>query len=97
MMTSVFWNITQCSPLKVNGGFGGTYRLLLQDERISTAPFATSFNICCMLGSFMDHRDGDNMSETSVYLDQTTLRYISEGRTICSDTLLCATRSSTLK
>jgi hypothetical protein len=38
MMTSVFWNITQYNPLKFNGGFGGTYRLRLQNEMISTAP-----------------------------------------------------------
>jgi cellulose synthase/poly-beta-1,6-N-acetylglucosamine synthase-like glycosyltransferase len=27
-----FWDITPCSPLKVNRRFGGTYRLHLQDQ-----------------------------------------------------------------
>jgi hypothetical protein len=35
--TTVFWDITPCSPLKVNRRFGGTYRLYLQGRRISGA------------------------------------------------------------
>jgi hypothetical protein len=35
--TSVYWDITPCCPLKVNGRFGGTYRPYLQDRRISKA------------------------------------------------------------
>jgi hypothetical protein len=31
----LFWDITPCSPLKVNGRFGGIYRLHLQGGRIS--------------------------------------------------------------
>jgi hypothetical protein len=27
---TIFWDITPCSPLKVNRRFGGTYRLHLQ-------------------------------------------------------------------
>jgi hypothetical protein len=30
MKSSIFWDITLCSPLKVNRHFGGTYRLHLQ-------------------------------------------------------------------
>jgi hypothetical protein len=30
MKSSIFWDITPCSPLKVNQRFGGTYRLHLQ-------------------------------------------------------------------
>jgi hypothetical protein len=30
-----FWDITPCSPLKVNRRFGGIYRLYLQERRIS--------------------------------------------------------------
>jgi hypothetical protein len=30
MKSSVFWDITPCSPLKVNGQFGGTCHLHLQ-------------------------------------------------------------------
>jgi hypothetical protein len=37
MKSSVFWDTTLCSPLKVNGRFGGTSRLHLQGRRISHA------------------------------------------------------------
>jgi hypothetical protein len=30
MKTIIFWDITPCSPLSVNGRFGRTYRLHLQ-------------------------------------------------------------------
>jgi hypothetical protein len=30
MKSSIFWDITSCSPVKVNRRFGGTYRLHLQ-------------------------------------------------------------------
>jgi hypothetical protein len=29
LVTPIFWDITQCSPLKVKRRFGGTYRLYL--------------------------------------------------------------------
>jgi hypothetical protein len=32
MKSTIFWDITPCSPLKVNQHFGGTYRLHLQDR-----------------------------------------------------------------
>jgi hypothetical protein len=34
MNCSVFWDSTSCSPVKVNGRFGGTCRLYLQDRRV---------------------------------------------------------------
>jgi hypothetical protein len=37
MKNILFWDITPCSPLKVNPLFGGTYRLHLQGRRISQA------------------------------------------------------------
>jgi hypothetical protein len=37
MKSSVFWNITPCSPLKIKGRFGGTFLLNLQLQRISQA------------------------------------------------------------
>jgi hypothetical protein len=37
METSIFWDITPCSPLNVNRRFGRTYRLHLQGRRISEA------------------------------------------------------------
>jgi hypothetical protein len=35
LKSSVFWDITPCSPLKVNRRFRGTYRLYLQGRRTS--------------------------------------------------------------
>jgi hypothetical protein len=37
MKSTIFWDITLCSPLKVNRRFGRTYRLHLQGRRISRA------------------------------------------------------------
>jgi hypothetical protein len=37
LRSSVFWDITPCSPLKVNQNFGGTCRLHLQGRKISQA------------------------------------------------------------
>jgi hypothetical protein len=37
-MSTVFWDITLCSPLKVNRRLGGTYRFHLQGRRISKKP-----------------------------------------------------------
>jgi hypothetical protein len=34
MKRSIFWDITACSPLKVNWHFGGNYRLHLQGRKI---------------------------------------------------------------
>jgi hypothetical protein len=33
----VFWDITQCSPLRANGHFDGIYRLYFQSRRINQA------------------------------------------------------------
>jgi hypothetical protein len=33
MQSTVFWDITPCSPLSVNRRFGGTYRLHLEDRK----------------------------------------------------------------
>jgi hypothetical protein len=37
MKSIIFWDITPCSPVRVNWRFGGTYRLHLQGRRISRA------------------------------------------------------------
>jgi hypothetical protein len=37
MTSYVCWDITQCSPLRVNGRFGGTHHLHLQSWRVSQA------------------------------------------------------------
>jgi hypothetical protein len=37
MKSPIFWDITPCSPLKVNRRFGGIYRLNFHDRNISQA------------------------------------------------------------
>jgi hypothetical protein len=37
MKSSIFWDVTLCSPLKVNRRFGGTCRLHHQGQRINRA------------------------------------------------------------
>jgi hypothetical protein len=37
MKSTIFWDITPCSPLKVNGRFTGTYRVHIQGLGISPA------------------------------------------------------------
>jgi hypothetical protein len=37
MKSTIFWDITPCSPLKINGRFGGTCHFHLQGLRISRA------------------------------------------------------------
>jgi hypothetical protein len=37
MKSTIFWDITPCSPLSVYRRFGGTYRLHLQGQKISSA------------------------------------------------------------
>jgi hypothetical protein len=39
MKSPIFWDITPCSPLKVNRRFGGTCRLNFQGRRIDKARF----------------------------------------------------------
>jgi hypothetical protein len=45
MKISIFWDITPCSPLKVNRRFGRTYRLHLQDRSISQV--RNQRHLCC--------------------------------------------------
>jgi hypothetical protein len=61
MKSTVFWDITPCSPLKVNRHFGGKYRLHIQDRKISSALFATCFHAGLLLGLFYDREDGGYM------------------------------------
>jgi hypothetical protein len=37
LKSTILWDITPCSPLRVNRRFGGTYRLHLQDRKIGEA------------------------------------------------------------
>jgi hypothetical protein len=57
MKSTVFWDITPCSPLKVNRRFGGTFRLNLQG-RISRAKYqrkSTLLATCFSLVSCSDY------------------------------------------
>jgi dolichol kinase len=62
MKSAIFWDITPCSPLKVNRRFGGTCLLHLQGRRISRARneresralFATCFHIGFLLAYYLD-------------------------------------------
>jgi hypothetical protein len=57
--SSLFWDITTCSPPKVNRRFGVTYRLHLQGRRISqTKHHCHLFHAGFLLGLFFDSNDG---------------------------------------
>jgi hypothetical protein len=49
MKSSIFWDITPCSPLKVNWCFGGTCRLHLQGLRIQERILRKVGIVCCLL------------------------------------------------
>jgi hypothetical protein len=49
MKTTNFWDITPCSPLKVNRRFGRTYSLHLQCRRISQARYQRESSSDCHL------------------------------------------------
>jgi hypothetical protein len=63
--SSISWDITQCSPMKVNRPFGGTYRLHLEGRRISRArnqseskvQFSARFHSGFLLGSSFEPED----------------------------------------
>jgi hypothetical protein len=60
MKSFIFWNITQCNPLKVNRRFGGTCQLHLQSRRINRAEH-TCFRVGFLLDLFLDPEDGCDM------------------------------------
>jgi hypothetical protein len=73
MKAYIFWNITPCSPLKVNRPFGGTSRDLLV--------------ICLMLVFCLAYFSTLRMemtcsSETSIDFQRTTLHYVPEDRAL---------------
>jgi hypothetical protein len=56
MKSSIFWDVTPCSPVNDNIRFVGTYRLHLRGERLSLArsQHETGSKICYLLhASFM--------------------------------------------
>jgi hypothetical protein len=59
MKSNIFWDITPCSPLKINRRFGGTYRLHLQGRKISLQDFSVKAG--GKLSLFFDLEDGGDM------------------------------------
>jgi hypothetical protein len=91
MKSSIFWDITPCSQLKVNRRFGETWRLHLQCQRIRRKRNQRE-NLFCLppefrLVSCSDYSSTLKMeavcsSETSVDFQRTTRRYIPQDRTL---------------
>jgi hypothetical protein len=61
MKSYLFWDITPCSPLKVNRRFGGTYRLHLQGRGMSRARNQRESRWQAELGLLSDPEDGGDM------------------------------------
>jgi hypothetical protein len=89
LKSTIFCDITPCSPLKVNRRFGGTYRLNLQGRRMSRARNqresrykAGAFTlVSCSTYYSTLKMEAIRSSETSVDFQRTTLRYIPEDGT----------------
>jgi hypothetical protein len=62
---SVFWDVTPCSPFKVNRRFGGKYCILLHGRRISHARNQSEacylLHAGFLLGLFFDPNDGGDI------------------------------------
>jgi hypothetical protein len=87
MKSIIFWDITPCSPMKVNRRSGGTYRLHLQGRRISWAKtqqsLAPAFTlVSCSAYSSSLKTEAICFSETSVDFQLTTWYYIPEDGTL---------------
>jgi hypothetical protein len=77
MMSSVFWNISPCHPLKVNRRFVRTSRFHIQDRRISQARCQRVCHLFSWLVYFSTLKmEPTYSSETSADFQRTTLRYI---------------------
>jgi hypothetical protein len=86
--STIFWDITPCSPLRVNWRFRNTHRLHLQGRRISQAKnqhksrWQASMLLSCSAYSSTLKMEAICSSETSVHFQQTTRRYIPEDSTL---------------
>jgi hypothetical protein len=80
MKSTFFWDITLCSPLKVNLCFGGTCYLHFQDWRMSQAP---AFMLVSCLAYYSTLKlEAICSSRTSVDFQWPTQRYIPEDNTL---------------
>jgi hypothetical protein len=77
-MSSIFWDITPCSPLRVNRRFGGIYRL--HTAELCLPPAFTL--VSCSAYSSTLKMEAICFSETSVDFQRTTWRYIQEDSTL---------------
>jgi hypothetical protein len=83
--STIFWDITSCSPLKVNWRFGGTYRLHFQSRKISQAKTrmkAGGNQSCFSAYSLTLKMEAICYSETSVDSRQTARRFMPEDGTL---------------
>jgi hypothetical protein len=92
LKSTIFWDITPCSPLKVNRRFGGIYCLNLH-RRI--ALLASCFLVSCLAYSSTLEMEASCSSEMSVDFQRSTRRYISEDSTLVdnSSPLDCVLKS----
>jgi hypothetical protein len=82
MKCFVYWDITLCSPLKVNRRFGGIYCLHIQGRRINQAKNQREA-LCLLPGScrffllwlLLDPEDGNNIFYETLGSLQTTQRF----------------------
>jgi hypothetical protein len=80
MKSTIFSEITPCSPLKVNRRFGGTYRLHLQGRKISQArnPRENRWQgfilVSCLAHFYTLKMEAICCSETSVDFQRSTRR-----------------------
>jgi hypothetical protein len=81
MKSSIFWDITPCSPLNVNRRFGGTCRFRLLGRRESQARISVKsggkqhyFHAGFLLGLFLEPEDGRNMFLRNVSSLKRTIR-----------------------
>jgi hypothetical protein len=77
MKSTIFWDITPCSPLKVNRRFGGTYRLNLCPAYHLLARWFIARAYSSTLKV-----EAKYTSETSIYFQRNTRRYIPEDSTL---------------
>jgi hypothetical protein len=84
MRSSIFWDITPCSPLKVNRRFGGTHRLHLQGRtnRAKKPAWKQVASRSCSAYSSTLKMEAICSSETSVGSRRTAGRYIPEERSL---------------
>jgi hypothetical protein len=79
MKSSILWDITRCSPMKLNRRFRATYCFHIQ-SRLRLVPAFTL--ICCWTYYSTLKMEAICSSETSVHFPRTTLRYIPEDSTL---------------